>query len=108
MTQGLQVLAVAVGLAGGLLLSYCIAKAALPRLLQRARKPELLIKLSLGGTEVAALPALLLSIVVGATLGIPWSAAGIAIGVAAVFSLVLLSGLFAGVLLASLLARPRT
>jgi len=101
-------LGIAVGLAGGLLFSYYTAKAALPRFLQRSRKPELLIKLSLGGTVIAALPALLLSIVVGATLGMPWGAIGIVTGVAAVFSLVLLSGLVAGMLLARLLARPRT
>lgn len=99
-------LAIGIGLAGGLLLSYQIGKAVLPPLVHRSRKPDLLIKLSLGGTVIAALPALLLSIVVGATLGMPWGAAGIAIGVAAVFALVLLSGTFAGAVLARFLTRP--
>jgi hypothetical protein len=99
-------LAIAIGLAGGLLLSYHLGKAALVPLVARSRKPELLIKLSLGGTVIAALPALLLSIVVGATLGMPWDTVGIVIGVAAVFALLLLCGTFAGVLLARLLTRP--
>jgi hypothetical protein len=99
-------LAIGLGLAGGLLLSYQIGKAVLPSHVHRSRKPDLLIKLSLGGTVIAALPALLLSIVVGAMLGMPWGAVGIVIGVAAVFALVLLSGTFVGVMLARLLTRP--
>ena len=85
------------GLAGGLALAYWIAAAALPRLVERSRKPELMVKLAFGGTLVALMPALLLSIVVGATLG------G-AIGVAIAFAAVLLAGLFSGVLLAKWLA----
>ena len=100
-------LAIVVGLAGGLLLSYRIGKAALPPLLRRSRKPELLIKLGFGGAVIAALPALLLSIVVGATLGMPWGAIGLVVGVALVFALVFLAGTFAGVLLAGLLASAR-
>lgn len=92
-------IAAALGLAGGLALTWWIAGAALPRLLERSRNPRRLMKLAFGGTVVALLPALLLSIVVGATLG------G-AIGVALVFAAVLLVGLFAGVALARVLTRP--
>lgn len=88
----------ALGLAGGVALAWWIAAAALPRLVERSRKPALLVKLAFGGTVVALLPAVLLSIVVGATLG------G-AIGVALVFALVLLAGTFGGVLLARALPR---
>ena len=91
-------IATALGLAGGLALAWWIAAAALPRLAGRSRKPALLVKLAFGGTVVALLPAVLLSIVVGATLG-----GGI--GVALVFALVLLAGTFGGVLLAK--AFPR-
>jgi hypothetical protein len=48
----------------------------------------------------------LLSIVVGATLGMPWGVVGMVMGVAAVFALVLLAGTFLGVILARLLTRP--
>ena len=90
-------IASALGLAGGLGLAYWIAAAALPRLVERSRKPELMVKLAFGGTLVALMPALLLSIVIGATLG------G-ALGVALAFAAVLLAGLFSGVLLAKWLA----
>jgi hypothetical protein len=93
-------LSIALGLAGGAMLCLWVGKRAIPPLLVRSRRPELLVKLSLGGTAVAALPALLLSIVVGATLGMPWGTVGVVAGVALVFSLVLLAGTFAGVLLA--------
>ena len=99
-------LATALGLAGGLLACYEIGRVALPRLLARSRNPQLLVKLSLGGTVIAALPAVLLSIVVGAPLGMPWGLAGMVAGVAAVFALVLLSGTYLGVMLATLLTRP--
>ena len=93
-------LAIAVGLAGGLLLCYYAGKAVLTRLVERSKKPDLLIKLSFGGTLIAALPALLLSIVVGAPLGAGWGAVGMVVGVAGIFAVVLLAGTFAGVLLA--------
>jgi len=93
-------LAIGVGLAGGVLACYQTLKLTLPPMVERSRKPGLLIKLSWGGTLIALLPALLLSIVVGAPVGAPWGAPGIVVGVAAVFSIVLLSGTFAGVLLA--------
>ena len=93
-------LAIAVGLAGGLAVSIYAAKALLPPLVERSKKPDLVVKLSLGGTVIAAIPALLLSIVVGATLGSAFGAFGIVLGVAAVFAAILLAGTFAGVLLA--------
>jgi hypothetical protein len=89
-------IATALGLAGGFGLAWWIVAAGLPHLAERARRPEMLVKLAFGGTVVALLPAVLLAIVVGATLG------G-AIGVALVFALVLLAGTCAGVLLAHLL-----
>ena len=92
-------LATGIGLARGLLACYWTGQLTLPRLLARSRNPELFVKLSLGGTVIAALPALALSIVVGATLGMPWGASGMVAGVALVFALVLLAGTFVGVLL---------
>ena len=93
-------LAIGVGLAGGVLACYQTLALTLPPLVERSRKPELLIKLSWGGTIIALLPALLLSIVIGAPLGAAWGAVGLVAGVAGVFSVVLLLGTFAGVLLA--------
>ena len=81
-------------------ISIYAGKALLPPLVERSQKPDLVVKLSLGGTVIAALPALLLSIVVGGALGGPYGALGIVLGVAAVFALILLAGTFAGVLLA--------
>ena len=92
--------AAALGLAGGLALAWWIAAAALPPLMERSNRPALLVKLAFGGTVVALLPALLLSVVVGATL------AG-AIGVGLVFAAVLLAGTFGGALLAALLSQER-
>jgi hypothetical protein len=99
-------LAIGVGLAGGLLLSYWIGKTVLPPIVQRSRNPDLMIKLAFGGTAVAVVPALLLSVVVGAPLGMRWGALGLVAGVALVFALVLVAGTFAGVLLARLITRP--
>jgi hypothetical protein len=98
--------ATAVGIAGGLMLSYSVATSVLPTLLARSRRPVLVTKLSFGGAVIAALPALLLSMVIGAPLGSGYGAVGIAAGVALVFAIVLLAGTFAGVLLAKLLTRP--
>jgi hypothetical protein len=95
-------LAIIVGLAGGMLLCYWAGKALLPPLVERSKKPGLVIKLGLGGTAIAALPALLLAMVAGPPLGSAFGAAGIAAGVAAVFAVVLLAGTFAGVLLAAI------
>ena len=93
-------LAIAIGLASGAYLFFSVAKSALPPLVNRARKPELAIKLGFGGAAVAALPAVLVSIVVGAPLGMPWGLLGMVGGVALVFALVLLAGVLAGVLVA--------
>ena len=93
-------LAIGVGLAGGVLACYQTLKLTLPRLVERSRKPDLLIRLSWGGTLIALLPALLLSIVVGGPIGAPWGAPGIVVGVGGAFSIILLLGTFAGVLLA--------
>jgi hypothetical protein len=79
-------LAIGVGLAGGLLVCYHVARLALPPLVERSKNPDLVIRLSFGGALIAVLPALLLSIVVA--------------GVAAVFSVTLLLGILAGALLA--------
>lgn len=99
-------LAIGVGLAGGVLVSYLIAKALLPALVAGSRNPDLVIKLSFGGTAVGLVPALLLSIVVGAPLGMRGGTVGLVAGVALVFALVLLAGTFAGALIAKLLTRP--
>jgi hypothetical protein len=99
-------LAIVTGLAGGAYVAYLIGNRVLPRLVERAPNPILLIKLSFGGTLITLVPALLLSIVVGGTLGSTWGMLGAAIGVAAVFAVVVLAGTFAGVLLARLLRRP--
>ena len=94
-------LAAALGLAAGLAFAGWIASAALPRLMTRSGRPELVLKLALGGTLAALLPALLLAIVIGA----PFYGG---LGVGVVFAVVLLIGLFAGVLLAKLAKRgPR-
>ena len=99
-------LAIALGLGFGAYASYLVGNRVLPRLVERSTNAALLIKLSFSGALIALLPALLLSIVVGGTLGGPWGAIGIVIGGAAVFAVVLLAGTFAGVLLARLLRRP--
>jgi hypothetical protein len=93
-------LAIGVGLAGGVLFCIQLGKRLLPPLVERAKQPNLFIKLTFGATVIAALPALLLSIAVGAPLGAPWGALGIVAGVAAVFSVTVLLGTFAGMLLA--------
>jgi hypothetical protein len=85
-------LAAALGLAGGLAFAWWIAGAALPRLMERSPRPALLLKLAFGGTAVALLPALLLSLLIGVPFGGP-------LGVALVFTAVLLAGTFGGVLL---------
>lgn len=97
---------IAVGLSGGAYIAYLVGNRVLPRLVERSPNPVLLIKLSFGGTLISLVPALLLAIVVGGTLGGAWGVPGVMIGVAAVFAIVVLAGTFAGVLLARLLRRP--
>lgn len=93
-------LAIGLGIAAGAMLCLWVGKSAIAPLLRRSRRPDLFVKLSLAGAVVSALPALLLAIVVGATLGMPWGAPGRVAGVALVFALVLLAGTFTGALLA--------
>ena len=113
-------IATVLGLAGGLVLAYGLGAAILPPWIGRSDNVSLVVRLAFGGTVVAFLPALLLSLVVGGTLGSAWgehffplvglpSAApiGIALGVGLVFSLVLLAGAALGILLAKALARYR-
>lgn len=99
-------LAITIGLGGGAYIAYLVGNRALPRLVERAPNPLLLIKLSFGGTLITLVPALLLSIVVGGTLGAAWGALGVIFCVGAVFAVVVLAGTFAGVLLSKLLKQP--
>lgn len=110
----------ALGLIGGVALMYLAAKATVPRMITGARDRRLLLRLALAGTLVALLPALFLSLVVGATLGGAWgrqllapyglgasgAPLGLALGIALVFAGVVLCGTMAGILLGRLLA-PR-
>jgi hypothetical protein len=100
-------LASALGLAGGILLSFEIGKALLPRMVLRSEDMSLSGRLALGGAVVALFPAFLLSFAVGAPLGGAWGLAGLAIGVALIFAVVLVGGALAGVLLAKLVLRYR-
>lgn len=113
-------IATALGLAGGLVLAYALGKAVLPRWVEKSEHISLLVRMAFAGTVVALLPALLLSLVVGGTLGGAWgerafaqlgfssgAPIGLALGVAVVFALVLVAGAAAGVLLAKALVRYR-
>jgi RsiW-degrading membrane proteinase PrsW (M82 family) len=113
-------IATALGLAGGFLLAYALGRALLPRWVGKSGHLSLLVRLAFAGTVVALLPALLLSLVVGGTLGGAWgervfawlgfpsgAPIGLALGVALVFALVVLSGAACGVLLGKALARDR-
>lgn len=99
------------GLAAGMLLSYGLGLAILPRWVGKSEHTRLLVRLAFAGTVVAFLPALLLSLVVGGPLGELWgervfgllgfpsgASIGLALGVALVFTLVLASGAAGGVL----------
>jgi hypothetical protein len=106
-------IATAVGLAGGVALAIALVRAVLPRIAAASPDPLLMVRLAFAGTVVAALPALVLSLVVGATLGgalgrqlsalaglgataVP---VGQAFGTALVFAVVLLTGTASGVAL---------
>ena len=65
-------IATALGLAGGFLLAYALGRAVLPRWIAKSEHMLLLLRLAFAGTVVALLPALPLSLVVGATLGRDW------------------------------------
>ena len=109
--------ATALGLGGGIALAILVGQAALPRLIRRSPNVRLSARLALGGTLAALLPALLLSVVVGGTLGSAWGREvfrelgigssgvpfGVAAGTALAFAAVVLLGAAAGLVLARLL-----
>jgi hypothetical protein len=111
----------AVGLIAGIAFMYLGAKAAVPRMIVGARDPRLLLRLALAGTLIALLPALFLSLVVGATLGGAWgrqllapyglaasgAPLGLALGIALVFAGVVLAGTAAGIVLGRALLHLR-
>ncbi len=114
-------LAALLGLCGGILASYAIGKATVARLIERCSDHLLAAKCALAGCLVAMLPAVLLSLTAGTTLGNIWGertlqsigmgpgggALGAAIGVTVVFAVVLLSGTLLGVGIAFFIERKR-
>ena len=110
-------IATLIGLAGGVALAYRLGKLLLPRAIARTKHVTLSIRLAIAGTGVALLPAFLLSLVVGGTLGSAWgeraigqlgfpesgAPIGLALGIAAVFALVLIGGAMLGILTGILL-----
>ena len=107
-------LASVLGLAGGVVLAFAAGRSILPRLLAGSPDLRLASRLAFAGAVVALGPAILLSIVVGGTLGsalgarlfhligVPASgfATGLAAGMAFSFALILLGGAVSGILLA--------
>jgi len=99
-------IATALGLLGGLVLTYALGKAIIPRLVAKSRLMPVLVQLACAGAVIALLPALFLSLVVGGTLGGAWgeyafsqfgfrtsgTAVGLALGIAMVFALVVIGG----------------
>jgi hypothetical protein len=99
-------IATALGLGGGVVLAYAIGNAVLPRAVAKSEDMLLFVRLAFAGTVAALLPALFLSIVIGGTLGGAWGErvfgrlgiplsgvpAGLALGIALVFALVVLGG----------------
>lgn len=99
-------IATALGLLGGLVLTYALGKAIVPRLVAKSRHMPILVHLAFAGTVIALLPALFLSLVVGGTLGGGWGEyafdqfgfhasgthIGLALGIAVVFALVVVGG----------------
>ncbi|MDX1375799.1 MAG: hypothetical protein R3357_09575 [Burkholderiales bacterium] len=118
---GASWVASAVGLVGGVALMIAVARAAVPRMIMGTKDRIVLVRLALAGTLVALLPALALSLVVGATLGGAWgrqvlapfglaasgAPLGLALGVALVFAGVVLAGTVVGILLGKALLRRR-
>lgn len=106
-------IATLIGLVGGVALAYQLGKLVLPRAIARTKHVTLSIRLAIAGIVVALLPALLLSLVVGGTLGSAWgeqalgklgfpasgAPIGLALGIAAVFALVLIGGALLGILM---------
>ena len=114
-------IATLIGLAGGVALAYQLGKTLLPRAISQTRHVTLAIRLALAGTVVALLPAFLLSLVIGGTLGGAWGESalgqlgfhasgapiGLALGIAIVFALVVIAGAMLGILLAKALIAYR-
>ena len=113
--------ATAVGVFGGLWLSFAAGRAFLPRLVFGCEDSLLAVRFALAGTIVAFVPALLLAFVAGATLGGASGAyltqklgfgstgapLGVALGIALVLAFVLLSGALAGVCVAKAITYTR-
>ena len=105
-------IATIVGLAGGVALAYQLGRLVLPRAIAQSRHVALAVRLAIAGTAVALLPAFLLALVVGGTLGGTWgeqafgqigfpesgAPIGLALGIAIVFALVLVGGALLGIL----------
>ncbi len=114
-------IATMLGLAGGVALSYVGGRLLLQRLVGGSTDVLPIARLALAGGVVALVPALLLSFVVGGTLGGAWGQylfehfglpmsgvpAGLALGIALVFAGVLLGGAAGGALIGRWLARYR-
>jgi len=114
-------IATALGLGAGVVLAYAVGKAVLPRAVAKADDALLFVRLAFAGTVVALLPALLLSLVIGGTLGGAWGErvfgrlgvpssgvpVGLAIGIALVFALVVLGGGAIGMFLGKAVIRHR-
>jgi hypothetical protein len=113
--------ATALGLGGGAALAYAMGKALLPRAVAKSEDMLLFVRLAFAGTVVALLPALLLSFVIGGTLGGAWGErvfgllgiplsgvpAGLALGIALVFALVVVGGGAVGIVLGKAVVRYR-
>jgi len=112
-------IATLIGLAGGVALAYQLGKLMVPRAIAQTKHVTLSIRLAIAGTVVALLPAFLLSLVVGGTLGSAWgeqalgqlgfpesgAPIGLALGIAGVFALVLIGGAMLGILVGVLLSK---
>lgn len=100
-------LATVLGLAGGVALALAVARTAFPGLIRASRNPRLAARMAFAGTLVALLPATLLGVVAGGTLGAAWgrqtsTPLGIAVGTALAFAVLVLFGAAAGLVLARL------
>jgi len=104
-------IASALGIVAGVAICYAALKGLLPHFIRRSKDALLLVRLALAGTLAALLPALFLSLVVGATLGGAWGRQifqpyglaasgeplGVALGTTVVFAAVVLLGTAAGI-----------
>jgi hypothetical protein len=114
-------IAATLGLGGGFALAYALGSIVLPRIVARTEDMLFFVRLALAGTVVAFLPAIILSLVVGGTLGGAWgeyffgrlgfassgAPFGLAVGVALVFATVMLCGGAGAILLGKALVRYR-